>query len=701
MPRLAGVLAALAGRSGHFPWGIVGAVVFLAVVSVWTRDAVRESLTLITSDKLQTILAAEVNALELWLEKELAVVRSWADEPEIVAAVLELTRTADAAGDEPRDALLAAPALATVRKALRPVLESDASDQFIVADPSGLVLAANPSIDEFVGRRPQEDAPETVAAVLAGEQPFLRPIRGRRVWAGADDLASEARLLDPRIGIAASVRDGDGKHIAVLILTVDAAREFTRILTVARSGRTGETYVLGRDGFMLSESRFEDDLRAAGILPSDDDPDVHYAIPLRDPGGDLTRGFRPDRPADALPLTRLAASATAGESGLDIEGYRDYRGVEVIGAWTWLEHLGFGVATEIDVSEAFRSMRPLNIAHVALLGLLGLAVTTVILSSYSLRAQARQIEEIRQLGQYTLERKLGEGAMGTVYLARHAILKRPAALKLLKKEAVSEESVARFEREVQLTSRLTHPNVIEIFDYGRSPDGVFYYVMEYLDGLTLADLIEIGGPVPAPRVVHLVRRVCAALEEAHAIDLVHRDIKPLNIMVCRRGVQADVVKVLDFGLVKEVSAPDELQLTSPDIVGGTPPYIAPERLKSPRLIDPRSDLFAVGAVAYNLLTGQATFEGETAMEICYKVLHETPAPPSARVGGHVPPALEALVMACMERDPDDRPGNAAEIIERLDAMPEVGGWTQKEARAWWEARASSRPDADSPAPPTT
>ncbi|MHC4429769.1 MAG: serine/threonine-protein kinase, partial [Planctomycetota bacterium] len=361
---------------------------------------------------------------------------------------------------------------------------------------------------------------------------------------------------------------------------------------------------------------------------------------LRDPGGNLTKGFRPEAPRDTLPLTKMAASATAGIDGLDLEGYRDYRGVEVIGAWRWLPQYNMGVATEIDVSEAFRALRPMNISHWTLLGLLAAALAAVLASTYSVNALSRRIEAVQKLGQYTLEEKLGEGGMGTVYRARHAMLRRPTALKMLKAEALSDENLVRFEREVQLTAQLSHPSIIEIYDYGRTPEGIFYYVMEFLSGLTLAKLIDLESTVPAPRVIYILKHVCSALEQAHAIGLVHRDIKPLNIMLCRQGVLTDVVKVLDFGLVKDVSTPEELQVTSPEVVGGTPPYIAPERLKDPQNVDPKSDLFSVGGIAYNLLTGQPIFEGSTAMEICYKVLREDPRradPVQAGGAGHAVP----------------------------------------------------------------
>ncbi|MHC4992457.1 MAG: serine/threonine-protein kinase, partial [Planctomycetota bacterium] len=192
--------------------------------------------------------------------------------------------------------------------------------------------------------------------------------------------------------------------------------------------------------------------------------------------------------------------------------------------------------------------------------------------------------------------------------------------------------------------------------------------------------------LPAARTIYVLRQVCAALEEAHAVGLVHRDIKPLNIMLCRRGTQADLVKVLDFGLVKDIATPEELQLTAPNLVGGTPPYIGPERLKDPRSVDPRSDLFSVGAVAFALLTGKELFGGSSAMEICDKILHTpTPSPSSAVEGADIwiPPALDELVLDLLAKSPDQRPESAGTVIDRLDSIELDTTWDQKKARAWW------------------
>ncbi|HTV24794.1 MAG TPA: serine/threonine-protein kinase [Polyangiaceae bacterium] len=294
-----------------------------------------------------------------------------------------------------------------------------------------------------------------------------------------------------------------------------------------------------------------------------------------------------------------------------------------------------------------------------------------------------EVREARRLGQYVLENKLGEGGMGEVYRASHGMMRRPSALKLLRLERSSESSLQRFEREVQLTARLTHPNTITIFDYGRTDDGVFYYVMELLDGANLERVVEVGGPQAPGRVVRILSMACGALIEAHAIGLIHRDIKPANIMLCTRGGERDVVKLLDFGLVKQLEVDREVQLTGASTLTGTPQYMAPESIRAPEAVDARTDLYALGAVAYFLLAGREVFDGRSIVEVCSQHLHQKPEPLSVH-GVNVPAELEALVLACLEKDPSRRPQSAAALRQQLEAC-RVPPWSDDDARHWWLA----------------
>jgi hypothetical protein len=311
----------------------------------------------------------------------------------------------------------------------------------------------------------------------------------------------------------------------------------------------------------------------------------------------------------------------------------------------------------------------------------GFVIATCTVVSSVIFGLRKAVQKARRLGQYVLEQKIGEGGMGEVYRAWHGMMRRPTALKLLRPDHASDKELARFEREVQLTARLTHPNTITLFDYGRTDDGVFYYAMELLDGATLQRIVEIDGPQPAGRVTRILRMACGALAEAHGIGLIHRDIKPANIMLCRQGGECDVVKLLDFGLVKELAVGRDAGLSVASTLIGTPLYMAPEAITAPESVDARADIYALGAVAYYLLSGSELFSGQTLVEVCGAHLHREPDPLESR-GVSVPKELEAIVRACLEKRPDRRPASAAELRRQLDACA-LEPWGNDQARGWW------------------
>ncbi len=343
---------------------------------------------------------------------------------------------------------------------------------------------------------------------------------------------------------------------------------------------------------------------------------------------------------------------------------------------TYLMYVAHPVANRMPIGPAI---------YAAIWATVGVACTTAI--SHVIYGLRQEVRKAMQLGQYLLEEKIGEGGMGVVYRASHALLRRPAAIKLL---GSKEHGLGRFEREVQITAKLTHPNTVAVFDYGHTPDGAFYYAMEYLDGVTLEDLVVEHGAQPPRRVLHVLLQVCGALEEAHAAGLVHRDIKPANVMLTERGLLPDVVKVLDFGLVKELAPGADLAQSSINTVMGTPHYMAPEAILDPASIDGRADLYAVGAMAYYLLTGERVFDGSNLVEICSQHLHQEPSPP-AKKRSDIPASVEKIVLACLAKKREERPESAAALADMIrDAQREVGEWSRAEAKAWWTERTRSK-----------
>jgi serine/threonine protein kinase len=383
----------------------------------------------------------------------------------------------------------------------------------------------------------------------------------------------------------------------------------------------------------------------------------------------------------------MATSAIEGKSDVDVSGYSDYRGVPVIGAWTWLSEYNMGIATEIDCTEAFGPLIILQWTFWTLYILLGVCSLAIFIFSLILARMRKEAQKSaianQKLGQYTLEKKLGEGAMGIVYKGYHAILRRPTAIKLLHLDRINDSSIERFEREVQITSQLQNPHTVAIYDYGRTEEGVFYYAMEFLDGIDLQILVEKYGPQPENRVIHILSQICGSLYEAHSSGLVHRDIKPTNIMLNRRGGEPDVIKVLDFGLVKAVDDKKQAGLTMANSLTGTPLYMSPEAIQTPGAVDARSDLYAVGAVGYFLLTGKPVFDAQNLVELCNMHVDQIPVAPSTRIGRKICPELESIILSCLEKNRAKRPQTARDIILLLERSAYARSWSIEEAEMWW------------------
>jgi predicted Ser/Thr protein kinase len=437
----------------------------------------------------------------------------------------------------------------------------------------------------------------------------------------------------------------------------------------------------------VSNSRFDESLILLGLLPDQDNSHSILQLMVRDPGGDMTQGHRSTVRRRDLPLTRMAADAIAGNAGVDVAGYRNFLGVNVAGAWKWLPDANMGVATEIEYAEAFRPLVILEWTFWGLFILLALSSIAIFVFSVLLARSRREAQkatiEAQQIGQYKLEHKLGAGGMGVVYKGQHAMLRRPTAIKMLDVDKVNEGSIQRFEREVQITSQLNNPHTVAIYDFGHTPEGVFYYAMEYLDGIDLQTLVERYGPQPVSRVIHMLLQVCSSLYEAHSLGLVHRDIKPANIMLNRRGGEPDVVKVLDFGLVKAVDDQQQKGMTHQASLTGTPLYMSPEAIQLPNSVDGRSDLYAVGAMGYFLLTGKPVFEADSIVDLCQKHVATPPIPPSERVEISIPPELESAILACLEKSRAKRPQTARDLAALISRCAEATAWSIEDSDAWW------------------
>jgi serine/threonine protein kinase len=397
--------------------------------------------------------------------------------------------------------------------------------------------------------------------------------------------------------------------------------------------------------------------------------------PRRDPGL-AAAGSRPEAKPPATGDTIGANRARAAMRRLRTLGLLSAFAVVVLGAVI----LGDVGVLAVSVSAPLRY---------AALGALAVSCALIVGSYTRMSRLARPEPDARRLGSYELVELLGKGGMGEVWRAEHHSLVRPAAVKVLRRELTSHLTDSqvnamnlRFQREVQATAQLTSPHTVAVYDYGQTTDGILYYAMELLNGVDAETLVRTHGPQPAERVVSLLRQACESLAEAHHRHLVHRDIKPANLLLCALGLDVDFVKVLDFGLVHDLD--HDTRLTIEGSISGTPAYLAPESAAHNRF-DTRSDVYALACVAYWLLTGTIVFDGDTAAGVMTAHIRDQPDPPSRRTELPIPAELEDLILACLAKDPADRPQSVEELSRRLAAVPLARRWTQARAERWWQA----------------
>ena len=655
---------------------MLAALVVMALIGGWTYVQVRGSLRDLRSAGLVSLLEAESRGLQLWIDEKQRDAERWASTPQVQRAAAALAFLAG------RGTVCAAAPQRALQAEIAPYAALEEASVFnLIARDGRIISSPQP---EYCGRAVSESFMRRLAPVFEGRTVFVGP------WRESDRVgtARGGALEGPLAWVEAPVRAEDGTVVAALGFGRIAAQRFAKLLALTGGGTSRDVYAFDEGARILTETRYGRELAAAGAI------DASQLVPLgmevRDPGGDLLAGHRPQEPPSQRPLTALATAALAHQEAMEgvlLEPYRNYRGAEVIGAWHWLADAQMAVAVEIEAAEAYGPLEYLQVAFGVLFALVLVSMTGA--ASTSLWAVRARMREAKRIGQYRIEREIGAGGMSHVYLARHAHLKRLAAVKMLKPHLATDEAVTRFQREAQLCSQLSHPNTVEIYDYGSTRDGRWYYAMEYLRGISLEDLVRREGPMPVARVVHALLQACGSLKEAHDRGWVHRDVKPNNLMLCVRGGQHDVVKVVDFGLIKQVRDPQTRDITQYSKILGTPLYMAPERLRNPADADARADIYALAAVAYFAITGCPAFEAETDHDIVYRVLNE-PAPALAQGGASdVPEALAALIARSLAKDREMRPATIEEVRATLDEIAMRLPWTEVDARAWWASRGAA------------
>ena len=623
---------------------VIVSAALLSAIGVWTYVSVERSLRGLRAATLESVLDAQAKTLEVWIEDQKLRIRRLARDREVRTQVEALAAIANRAGAVPEQ-YCAAPARRPLVEELDDALDGSGAVTFDVIDRSGRIIASR--YREYCGLQINPSVfARALAPVLEGDTRFIRPQGNAELL---ERPPPGLPLEQALVWVETPVLDDVGRVIAALGIGEYAEQQFAAILAAARGAQTDEVYAFDASGAILSRTRFA--------------------------------------PADAV--SQLLAAALAGvaggrAAGVLLEPYVAYHGGTAVGAWRWLAAYDMGIAAEMSVEEAYAPLGVLRAALGGVFGALVLAVMAALFAWFS-AAKLRSQLAVRRLGPYLLGERIGEGGVANVYLAKHDFLKRPTVVKLLKPSRATDELVARFEREAQLASQLSHPNTVEIFDFGRAPGGLFYTAMEYLEGRTVGELVLRRGAMPVGRVVHLLRQVCAALAEVHGKGLVHRDVSATNIMVCRHGGLFDFAKILDFGLVKNVADPQSREITVTLRLLGTVLYMAPERLRHPADVDARADIYALGAVAFFMLAGRPIFDTPDELALTSKVLNEEPPALCAVAPQPIPPALERLVMACLAKRREERPQDIAQVMEGLERVALAAPWTQSEAEAAWRA----------------
>jgi tRNA A-37 threonylcarbamoyl transferase component Bud32 len=613
---------------------------------------------------LTELVDAKAAAIRFWLAREQTIAQSWADSTKVRELVAELIEVANQASpDDLPEALRLAQQQAQLSEEM--TVLADRPVRYAVWD-TRLITVADWSPERLgVGEGVTPRGAERLTAVLQGKVNAF-------VIGPEDAITREYSEMPtkPILGILVPVRGENDRVIAaMLVYNFGAEEELGEFISLTpdptSKHATAGIFVFDRSGLLLYDSPYDEQLRQLGLIP--DHPESHSGkqLILRDPGIDLTKGKPATEPIAAQPQTKMVRMTVGQGAGFDVDGYRDVRGVLVAGAWRWLDDYQFGIGIEVDKRALEPAMWIVQFQYWVMLGLLLGSLCVIGFSIFTIHRLRKQLRSDHRIGPYVLEKMVGEGGMGRVFKARHDFLKRPTAIKLLRPEVTDAQTTARFQREAQLAARLEHPNTVSVYDFGVSGAGICYLVMEWVDGLTLDGMVDRDGPFTIERTVPILRQIAMSLRESHSLGLIHRDLKPQNVMVTSRACESDVVKVLDFGLARDLFNKNVTLQTAEGMVAGTPRYMAPERWDPSQPTGPATDIYAFGCIAFYLLTGRHAIQGDTLQEICARTLSPRRVAPSSILGDTIPEWLDKLIVKCIDPDPAKRPTSFDEILEQL------------------------------------
>ena len=661
------IVAPLRALAAGVPFLIAGVLLIQ-----WLDHRVQTELESSVAQYLSDTISHRVADFQQWESERLSEAEVWSQHPGITApinALVKLAREHKTDSGELLEALQNAKHGQELRRQLQ-LLVGTEDVKYAVWDRRMVTLCdwnqhEQPTI---LGKFVTVNGAAMLTPVLTGQPRVYFPRLGSVVTDGY-----EMETKAPVLSVIVPIRENGAVNAALLIRGYGLEEKYSRMVEEWSDGLQGEVYLINSRCVMMTKSRYQPLLDRLFSEPNS----LRKAHYVHDPGVDLACET-PDTARAVWPPTVMANQLSKGRNGINVDGYRNYVGRRVVGAWHWLPEHEIGIALEKEYDDAFRIADLFRSGMAWISGLFGLGFLGTIIATTITSARRKKLIDLKDVGPYQVQELLGEGGMGRVYLAEHALLCRQSAVKVLTHGNDDLSVIGRFEREVQLASQLTHPNTISIYDFGRNRDGYFYYAMEYINGGHLGQLIEFSGPIPPGRCIYILRQLCHALNEAHLAGVVHRDIKPQNIMVCNRGGEPDFLKLFDYGLVKSFAPGVSHSPSQTKIVVGTPRFMAPERLNSPWLADPRVDIYSVGALAYYLLTAQLPplVTLEAGIDHQQTGVETLDLPPDVVEFGEI-------LSVCMAVEPAARPSNMSSLIRELEDLSRKFPWNRNDSLQWW------------------
>ncbi|MEO1527687.1 MAG: serine/threonine protein kinase, partial [Planctomycetota bacterium] len=641
------------------PTMVIGAFTYRAVI-LHSENAAKQELTSV----------AESVAVELdrFLSDRARLVESWADQPSIqesVTALVESWRT-----ESSIEALKSSPHASQLRSNLVSLSRRDAI-KYVVWDRTGTIVASWLADGADLGGAVAPDGAGNLARAMRGETVLYGPEVLRE-----DGNGFRPETRSPVMAEIVPVRNAEGKVVATLLVRgIEMFDDFDRTFREASSQRELDAYAVSRTGMMLSNSPVGQQ-RIGEEMSS-----LACQIRLSDPGAAASSNALLPAARRRQPLCYSAVGVSSGRSGERMDGYRNYLGDRVIGVWRWLDDWEMGIVVERSSSSVYATSRYVAAGFFSLAMML--SVTVFLAAARIARRTAIAQAEVHPLSRYEVLNELGSGGMGVVYRAKHNQLGRDTALKVLRSDRHNPEDRLRFDREAKLAASLSSPHTVTIYDYGVSEEGEAFCVMEFLRGITLYDVVARSGFQSYGRALYILRQICDSLGEAHQLGLVHRDVKPQNVMLAHDPSVGDWAVVFDFGLAKPLQPDAGAYQTAETIWAGTPMYMAPERYREPNKIDPRSDIYSIGCIFYFLLSGRPPFIECDPESLFALVLAEQPISIRVHRDEDVPSDIESMVQRCMAKSFDDRYQSVEELAAELDQLISKYPWTIDQARSWW------------------